>query len=93
MTARPPVTWSPPRRVSHPALAVPCSQCGATIGRHCTALYASGDAREPHRVRREMSGAFGFQWAPGAMPPSEAAYLAAERAKPEAADDTQSALF
>jgi hypothetical protein len=40
-----------------------------------------------------MSGAFGFTWAPGAMPASEAAYLAAERAKPEAADDTQPVLF
>ena len=93
MTARNPVAWHPPRRVTHPALAVPCGQCGAEIGRHCTALYASGAAREPHRVRREIACAHGFVWAPGAMPASEAAYLAAEQAKPQAADDTQAALF
>lgn len=93
MTARCPVTWRPPRRVSHPALAVPCSQCGAEIGRHCTALYASGEAREPHRLRREISASHGFVWTPGAMPPSEAAYLAAEQSKPEGAEEAQPGLF
>ena len=90
---RHPVTWTPPRRVTHPALAVPCGQCGAEIGRHCTAAYASGAPREPHRMRREVAGAHGFVWAPGAMPPSEAAYLAAEQAKPQAADDQQPSMF
>lgn len=88
-----PVTWRPPRPVAHPALAVPCNQCGAVIGRHCTAAYASGEPREPHRVRREIAEAHGFAWAPGAVPASEAAYLAAERAKPVPPDDPQPGLF
>lgn len=88
-----PVTWKPPRPVAHPALAVPCNQCGAVIGRHCTSAYASGEPREPHRLRREIAGAHGFAWSPGCVPASEAAYLAAERAKPEPAENTQPVLF
>ena len=57
-----PVLWTPKPGITCPALAVPCSICGATVGETCTARYADGVAVDPHQPRAEMAEALGFRW-------------------------------
>jgi hypothetical protein len=58
-----PVIWTGPGdSYAYAALAVPCSTCGAYIGKPCTAHYSAGAALDkPHRPRAEMADAFGFR--------------------------------
>lgn len=58
-----PVTWRHPAaaRWTSAALAVPCSNCGARIGRPCTTLYADGAPRDPHTIRIDVAEAQGFR--------------------------------
>jgi hypothetical protein len=60
-----PVEWVPPRRITHPALAVPCGHCGAYIGKACTDSYSTGKPAEPHAIRHMIAEAHGFRWAKG----------------------------
>ena len=66
------VVWKPRRGITHPALAVPCSACGAFIGRPCRRHYAAGEfLAEPHKQRCEIADEHGFRWAIDPAPPAE----------------------
>lgn len=61
------VIWTPPRPVTHPALALPCHYCGAGIGSGCR-KNGSATSGEPHYERRKAAKDIGFTWAPGVEP-------------------------
>lgn len=64
-----PVIWHQPaaRCWEHAALAVPCSTCGALIGKPCTERHAAGRTQDPHPQRAAKAEAHGFRAIPSAQ--------------------------